>query len=114
MRRMPAARPADSLARPLALAYALLVAYACLHPLAGWRDSRFFDAREGVALAWAEQLTTLPAGAPADATYEALKDHFDDHGIVICRGGLCAQFDVTVFQLGKDQADGGEAGLAAV
>ena len=35
---MPA-RPADSLARPLALAYALLVAYACLHPLAGWRDS---------------------------------------------------------------------------
>ena len=36
---MPAARPADSLARPLALAYALLVAYACLHPLAGWRDS---------------------------------------------------------------------------
>ena len=32
-------RPADSLARPLALAYALLVAYACLHPLAGWRDS---------------------------------------------------------------------------
>ena len=39
MGRMPAARPADSLARPLALAYALLVAYACLHPLAGWRDS---------------------------------------------------------------------------
>ena len=39
MRRMPAARPADSLARPLALAYALLVAYACLHPLTGWRDS---------------------------------------------------------------------------
>ena len=39
MGRMSAARPADSLARPLALAYALLVAYACLHPLAGWRDS---------------------------------------------------------------------------
>lgn len=36
---MPAVRPADSLARSLALAYALLVAYACLHPLAGWRDS---------------------------------------------------------------------------
>jgi len=52
-----------------------------LHTLAGWRDSRFFDAREGAALAWAEQLTTLPSGAPADATYEALKEHFDEHGI---------------------------------
>ena len=52
-----------------------------LHTLAGWRDSRFFDAREGAALAWAEQLTTLPSGAPADATYEALKAHFNEHGI---------------------------------
>ena len=52
-----------------------------LDTLAGWRDSRFFDAREGAALAWAEQLTTLPSGAPADATYEALKAHFDEHGI---------------------------------
>jgi AhpD family alkylhydroperoxidase len=49
--------------------------------VAGWRDSRFFDARESVALAWAEQLTTLPTGAPAEATYEALKEHFDEHGI---------------------------------
>lgn len=52
-----------------------------LDTVAGWRDSRFFDARESAALAWAEQLTTLPSGAPADATYEALKAHFDDHGI---------------------------------
>jgi len=52
-----------------------------LDTVAGWRDSRFFDAREGAALAWAEQLTTLPAGAPADATYEALRAHFDDRGI---------------------------------
>ena len=49
--------------------------------VAGWRDSRFFDARESAALAWAEQLTTLPTGAPAEATYEALKEHFDEHGI---------------------------------
>ena len=28
-----------SLARNLALAYALLIAYACLHPLSGWRMS---------------------------------------------------------------------------
>lgn len=52
-----------------------------LDTLAGWRESRFFDAREGAALAWAEQLTTLPSGAPADATYEALKAHFDEHEI---------------------------------
>lgn len=52
-----------------------------LDTLAGWRDSRFFDDRERAALAWAEALTTLPSGAPADATYEALKAHFDDAGI---------------------------------
>lgn len=52
-----------------------------LDTVAGWRDSRFFDAREGAALAWAEQLTTLPSGAPADATYEALQAHFDEQGI---------------------------------
>lgn len=34
-----ASAPHNRLARSLALAYALLVAYACLHPLAGWRDS---------------------------------------------------------------------------
>ncbi|MFV8825102.1 VanZ family protein [Thauera sp. WH-2] len=32
-------RATRSLAPPLTLAYALLVAYACLHPLTGWRDS---------------------------------------------------------------------------
>lgn len=52
-----------------------------LDTVAGWRDSRFFDAREGAALAWAEALTTLPAGAPSDAYYEALGDHFDEHEI---------------------------------
>ena len=34
-----AARSPSSLAPALTLAYALLVAYACLHPLTGWRDS---------------------------------------------------------------------------
>lgn len=52
-----------------------------LDTLAGWRDSRFFDAREGAALAWAEALTTLPSGAPADAAYEDLTVHFDEHEI---------------------------------
>ncbi|WP_454831233.1 carboxymuconolactone decarboxylase family protein [Pseudoxanthomonas wuyuanensis] len=49
--------------------------------VAGWRDSRFFDSREGAALAWAEALTTLPAGAPSDAVYENLTKHFDEHEI---------------------------------
>ncbi|KAF1687651.1 alkylhydroperoxidase [Pseudoxanthomonas broegbernensis] len=52
-----------------------------LDTVAGWRDSRFFDAREGAALDWAERLTALPAGAPADAAYEALAAHFDARGI---------------------------------
>ncbi|MDR6674880.1 carboxymuconolactone decarboxylase family protein [Xanthomonas sp. 1678] len=52
-----------------------------LDTLAGWRESRFFDARERAALAWAEALTTLPSGAPADACYDALAAHFDAQGI---------------------------------
>lgn len=52
-----------------------------LDTVAGWRESRFFDQRERAALAWAEALTTLPAGAPPDATYEALRPHFDERGI---------------------------------
>ena len=52
-----------------------------LDTVAGWRDSRFFDPRERAALAWAEALTRLPDGAPADATYEALTTHFDEHEI---------------------------------
>jgi AhpD family alkylhydroperoxidase len=52
-----------------------------LDTVAGWRDSPFFDARERAALAWAEALTTLPSGAPADARYEALHAHFDAAGI---------------------------------
>ncbi|ATE61548.1 VanZ family protein [Thauera sinica] len=35
----PTPRPASALPRNLALAYALLIAYACLHPLAGWKAS---------------------------------------------------------------------------
>lgn len=52
-----------------------------LDTLPGWRHSRFFDARERAALAWAEALTTLPSGAPDDAVYDALKPHLDEAGI---------------------------------
>lgn len=49
--------------------------------VAGWRDSRLFDARERAALAWAEALTALPSGAPPEASYRALGEHFDEPGI---------------------------------
>lgn len=52
-----------------------------LDTVAGWHDSRFFDGRERAALAWAEALTRLPTAAPADALYEALREHYDDQGI---------------------------------
>ncbi|WP_371181728.1 carboxymuconolactone decarboxylase family protein [Xanthomonas sacchari] len=52
-----------------------------LDTLAAWRDSRFFDARERAALDWAEALTTLPAGAPPQAVYDALTAQFDPAGI---------------------------------
>jgi len=52
-----------------------------LDTVAAWRESRFFDARERAALAWAEALTYLPNGAPADIVYEALTAHFDEQGI---------------------------------
>lgn len=52
-----------------------------LDTVAGWRESRFFDARERAALDWAEALTTLPSAAPPQARYDALAAHFDEHGI---------------------------------
>lgn len=52
-----------------------------LDTLAGWRESRFFDPRERLALAWAEALTALPSGAPPQDAYDALSAHFDEHGI---------------------------------
>ncbi|MCC8446515.1 Conserved hypothetical protein [Xanthomonas translucens pv. translucens DSM 18974] len=52
-----------------------------LDTLAGWGESRFFDPRERLALAWAEALTTLPSGAPPQDAYDALSAHFDEHGI---------------------------------
>ena len=52
-----------------------------LDTVAAWRESRFFDARERAALAWAEALTHLPNGAPADIVYEALTAYFDEQGI---------------------------------
>lgn len=52
-----------------------------LDSLAGWRVSRFFDARERAALAWAESLTDVVRSNAADADYLPLKEHFSDKEI---------------------------------
>ena len=52
-----------------------------LDTLPVWHESRFYDARERAALAWAEALTRLPNAAPPHATFDALAPHFDEKGI---------------------------------
>ncbi|MGJ4729993.1 carboxymuconolactone decarboxylase family protein [Luteimonas sp. SDU101] len=52
-----------------------------LDTLAGWRESRLFDARERAALGWAESLTRIEATGAADSDYAPLLDHFDETAI---------------------------------
>jgi AhpD family alkylhydroperoxidase len=54
------------------------VAQRKLDQLAGWRVSTLFDARERVALAWAETLTHVAEQGAPDDRYLALKAHFTD------------------------------------
>lgn len=46
--------------------------------VATWREAGTFTPRETAALAWAEALTLLPAEGAPDATYAALREHFDE------------------------------------
>ncbi|WP_430432575.1 carboxymuconolactone decarboxylase family protein [Methyloversatilis sp.] len=46
--------------------------------VAGWRECRFFSDAERAALDWAETLTRIGDGAPEDAQFDALKQHFSD------------------------------------
>jgi 4-carboxymuconolactone decarboxylase len=48
--------------------------------LANWRESKFFDARERAALAYADSMTSNID--VEDAVYDALPPHFDDRRIV--------------------------------
>ncbi|NZA28432.1 carboxymuconolactone decarboxylase family protein [Luteimonas sp. SJ-92] len=52
-----------------------------LDTLAGWRESRLFDARERAALGWAESLTRIETSGAADADYAPLLEHFDETAI---------------------------------
>jgi AhpD family alkylhydroperoxidase len=49
-----------------------------LDQLAGWRVSELFDARERVALQWAETLTHVAENSAPDERYTPLKEHFTD------------------------------------
>ncbi|MDH5821632.1 carboxymuconolactone decarboxylase family protein [Luteimonas sp. RD2P54] len=52
-----------------------------LDTLAGWRESRLFDAGERAALGWAESLTRIERSGAADADYAPLLEHFDETAI---------------------------------
>lgn len=45
---------------------------------AGWRECSLFSEAERAALDWAETLTRIGDGAPEDAQFDALKQHFSD------------------------------------
>ncbi len=49
--------------------------------LAGWRESRLFNAKERAALAWAESLTHIAERGAPDALFEDLKANFSDREI---------------------------------
>nr|WP_315595670.1 carboxymuconolactone decarboxylase family protein [uncultured Cupriavidus sp.] len=52
-----------------------------LNAIAGWREAPFFDARERVALAWAEAVNALPHRDDTDAVYPELREHFSEEEI---------------------------------
>lgn len=53
-----------------------------LDALVVWREAPFFTARERVALAWAEAVTTLGPEHVADALYEEAHQEFQDRDLV--------------------------------
>ena len=54
-----------------------------LHLLSAWRETRLYSEREGIALAWAEELTELDShGAVSDALYEQASQQFEEAALV--------------------------------
>lgn len=54
-----------------------------LHLLPAWRETKLYDERERIALAWAEELTELRSPeAVSDALYAQARQHFDEAAIV--------------------------------
>ena len=50
--------------------------------LAVWRECRFFDEDERVALAWAEAVTLVSSNGAPQNLFDNLKEHFSDEQIV--------------------------------
>jgi len=63
---------------------------AKIEALEGWRDSPLFDARERAALDYAEAMTDSNRRV-TDDVIAALRDHFDDDGIVELTGLIAFQ-----------------------
>lgn len=54
-----------------------------LHLLSAWHESTLYSPRERALLAWTDALTLIAQhGAPSDALYQELAQHFDDIQIV--------------------------------
>jgi AhpD family alkylhydroperoxidase len=66
------------------------VAVAKVEALAGWRDSRLFDARERLALEYAERVTRTGDRVDAELI-DRLKRHFDDDALVELTGLIAFQ-----------------------
>jgi AhpD family alkylhydroperoxidase len=53
-----------------------------LYLLNAWRESPMYSARERAALAWAEAVTKLEAGAVPDEVYAQAREHFDEQQLM--------------------------------
>lgn len=53
-----------------------------LYNLTVWHETSFFNPRERAALAWAEAMTLMPAGAPPEALHEATRHVFSEQEFV--------------------------------
>ena len=53
-----------------------------LYAVPVWHETPFYTPRERAALAWTEAVTRLAPGGVPDATYDAVRAHFDDVELV--------------------------------
>jgi AhpD family alkylhydroperoxidase len=51
---------------------------ARLYLLSAWEESELYTPRERAALSWTEALTRLSDGAPSDADFAELREHFSE------------------------------------
>jgi AhpD family alkylhydroperoxidase len=53
-----------------------------LYVLPAWHEAPFYSERERAALAWAEAVTQISAGAVEDELYAEVRRHFDEKALV--------------------------------